>query len=90
MTIWTAWEAPRRHQGGRKGALGQASWEAPERQERTNWTAREAPGRQGDNKDHLGSLGGRKRLIGQLARRQGGTREAGTLMFLACGFRFCV
>ena len=42
MTIWTAWEAPRRHQGGRKGAFGRrlgGTREAPGRQERTIWTA---------------------------------------------------
>ena len=55
-------EAPERHQGGRKGPFGQpgrhqggtrrqdrtiwTAWEAPERQERTIWTAWEAPGRQ--------------------------------------------
>ena len=48
-----------RHQGGRKGPIGHPAWhqggrkgppggtrEAPERPERTNWTAYEAPGRQ--------------------------------------------
>ena len=93
---WTACEAPGRHQGGRKGPFWTAC-EAPGRQERTNWIAWEAPGgtREAGN-DHLDSLGGtkhqgsRKGLIGQPARHQGGPREAGTLMFLACGFRFCV
>ena len=62
-TSWTAWEAPGRHQGGKKGPR-----EAPGRQERTNWTAWEAPGRH---------QGGRKGLIVQPGRHQGGTREAG-------------
>ena len=42
--------------------------EAPGRQERIDWTAWKAPGRH---------QGGRKGLIGQNARHQGGPREAG-------------
>ena len=62
-TTWTAREAP-----GRQERTKWTAWEAPGRQERTNWTAWEAAG------SHQGS---RKGLIGQPARHQGGTREAG-------------
>ena len=36
-TNWTAWEAPRRHQGGRKGLIGQpgGTREVPGRQDKT-------------------------------------------------------
>ena len=57
-SIWTACEAPGRHQGGRKEAPGKhqggrkgPTAEAAGRQKRTNWTAWEAPG---------GHQGGRK------------------------------
>ena len=50
-TIWTAWETPGRHQGGRKGSIGQPV-EAPGRHQggmkeagKTIWTAGEAPGK---------------------------------------------
>ena len=73
-----------RHQGGRKGLIGQPArpQEAPGRQERTNWTARQAPGRhQGGRKGLIGQLarhqGGRKELIVQPGRDQGGAREVG-------------
>ena len=46
----------------------QGTREAPEMQERTNWTACEAPGRH---------QGGRKGPLGQPARHQRGTRETG-------------
>ena len=68
MTVWTAWEAPRGHQGGRKGAFGQAREQGGTREERTISTAWAAPGRH---------QGGREGLIGQPGRHQGGTREAG-------------
>ena len=48
------------------------------RQERTIWTAWEAPGKQERiNWTAWRHQGGRKGSIGQLARHQGGTREAG-------------
>ena len=68
--LWTAWEAPGRHQGGRKGQSAvrhqggrkgwtawEASREAPGRQERTNWTACEAPWRPGrqESLDRIGT-----------------------------------
>ena len=71
-----------RHQGGRKGPFG-GTREAPARQERTNWTASEAPGRhqgfvhQGavvsallteGGKDDLGSLGGSREAPGRHQR----------------------
>ena len=56
-----------RHQGGTRDA-GKDTREAPGRQERTNWTAWEAPGRH---------QGGRKGLIGQPGWHQKGAREAG-------------
>ena len=71
-SIWT----PGRHQAGKD------LWTAwGGEQERTIWTAREAPGRhQGCIWDSLGGTrevpGGQERTFGQPARHQGGTREA--------------
>ena len=71
----------------------QGTREAPGRQERTNWTACEAPGRhQGTAREAPGrqertildslkgtreAPGRQERLIGQPGRHQGDTREAG-------------
>ena len=78
-TNWTAWKPPGGHQGGRKLPFGQ-------------------PGRhQGDTReagrDHLDSLGGTRDAPGRQERTNWiacEAPEAGTLMFLACGFSFCV
>ena len=72
-------EAPARHQGSRKGPIGQPASirEAPGKQERTNWTACKAPGRQ--ERTHLeaawdapGKTG--KDQLGQPGRHQGGRK----------------
>ena len=68
---------PARHQGGRKGPFGQpgaparqeknrGTREAPGRQERTHWTACEAPGRQEGTK--LDSVRGTKEAPGRQER----------------------
>ena len=62
MTIWTAWEAPGRHQGGRKGLIGQP--------------ARHQGGTREAGKDQLDSLRG-TRKAGKGLIGPGGTREAG-------------
>ena len=69
----TAWEAPGRCQGGRKGPFGTA-WEAPGRCQK---------GRKGPFGQLGRHQGGRKGPIGQPARHQGGTREAGKDLWTA-------
>ena len=59
ITIWTAWEEPERHQGGRKGPFGQ-----PERHQ---------GGRKGLIGQLARHQGGRKGSIGQPARHQRAT-----------------
>ena len=80
----TAWEAPGRHQRAGKDHLDspRGTREAPGRQERTIWDSlggtREVPGRQ--ERTIWDSLGGTREAgepIGQPARHEGGTREAG-------------
>ena len=74
-------EAPGRHQGGRKGLIGQPARHSE--QERTLWTACEAPGRhQGGRKGSSWTAreapgryqGGREGPFGQPGRHQGGRK----------------
>ena len=69
-------EAPGRHQGGRKGLIGQPARHSE--QERTLWTACEAPGRQARRQERiiLDSPGGTREVPERQGRTIWTAREA--------------